>query len=80
MVPGLNREEAESPLRKMQIYLLEASPLPVRCTCCRDASAKFQTRVWYDDRMNEPITELLCPLCLSRELLQEWGIPLPHQK
>ncbi len=70
-------DPTELVLRKVEICLLEQSGSAPLCSCCQTSAANFQTRVWYDgDDANKdnPITEMLCRACLSRELTQEWGI------
>ncbi len=72
-VPNFNNSEIL--LYKMEVHLLAPSTLIVPCVCCVAAKAEFQTRIWYDDRKDESILEMLCPTCLSTELQLEWGIP-----
>ncbi len=71
-----NFHDNEAVLRKIEVCFLEPSAFGVPCACCIAANAEFQTHVWYDDRKDQSISEVLCPACLSAELLLEWDIPL----
>jgi hypothetical protein len=76
----MSYENTKYPMRKIEIYLREAPTHDLPCSCCKAADAQFETSRWYDDNKHKPIIEMLCRMCLSSELMQEWGITTLRDK